>query len=92
MYSSLFVQAGFPAGVVNIISGFGPTAGAAISQHMEINKVSFTGSTEVHLILFALYFDNLYSIMPEPLFDNTLQVLIHLGTRVSKSGFCGPNV
>ena len=62
MYSSLFVQAGFPAGVVNIISGFGPTAGAAISQHMEINKVSFTGSTEVHLIVFVLYFDNLYSI------------------------------
>ena len=70
MYSSLFVQAGFPPGVVNIISGFGPTAGAAISQHMEINKVSFTGSTEVHQILFALYFDNPYT--PErSLFDNT---------------------
>ncbi|XP_074627489.1 aldehyde dehydrogenase 1A1-like isoform X2 [Acropora palmata] len=45
--------AGFPAGVVNIISGFGPTAGAAISQHMEINKVSFTGSTEVARLIQA---------------------------------------
>ena len=41
------MQAGFPPGVVNVISGYGPTAGAAISEHMDINKVSFTGSTEV---------------------------------------------
>jgi len=41
------LQAGFPPGVVNVISGYGPTAGAAISEHMDINKVSFTGSTEV---------------------------------------------
>lgn len=40
-------QAGFPPGVVNIIPGYGPTAGAAISSHMDIDKVAFTGSTEV---------------------------------------------
>lgn len=40
-------QAGFPPGVVNIVPGFGPTAGAAIASHMDINKVAFTGSTEV---------------------------------------------
>lgn len=40
-------QAGFPPGVVNILPGFGPTAGAAIASHMDINKVAFTGSTEV---------------------------------------------
>lgn len=40
-------QAGFPAGVVNILPGFGPTAGAAIASHMDIDKVAFTGSTEV---------------------------------------------
>ena len=33
-------EAGFPAGVVNVIAGFGPTAGAAISEHMEVDKVS----------------------------------------------------
>ncbi|KAJ4306721.1 aldehyde dehydrogenase (NAD(P)(+)) ald5 [Collariella sp. IMI 366227] len=40
-------EAGFPAGVLNIISGFGKVAGAAISSHMDINKVAFTGSTAV---------------------------------------------
>ncbi|KAK6534940.1 aldehyde dehydrogenase (NAD(P)(+)) ald5 [Arthrobotrys megalospora] len=38
-------EAGFPPGVVNIISGFGKTAGAAIASHMDIDKVAFTGST-----------------------------------------------
>jgi acyl-CoA reductase-like NAD-dependent aldehyde dehydrogenase len=41
------LQAGFPPGVVNIVPGYGPTAGAAISSHMDIDKVAFTGSTEV---------------------------------------------
>eukprot|EP00794_Sanderia_malayensis_P009841 gene9841-10851_t len=45
--ASLIKEAGFPAGVVNIIPGYGPTAGAAISEHMDIDKVAFTGSTEV---------------------------------------------
>ncbi|XP_035297274.1 aldehyde dehydrogenase family 1 member A3 isoform X2 [Cricetulus griseus] len=38
---------GFPPGVVNIVPGFGPTVGAAISAHPQINKIAFTGSTEV---------------------------------------------
>ncbi|XP_053558477.1 aldehyde dehydrogenase 1A1 [Bombina bombina] len=44
---SLVVEAGFPPGVVNIVPGYGPTAGAAISYHLDVNKVAFTGSTEV---------------------------------------------
>uniref|UniRef100_A0A4W6D166 Aldehyde dehydrogenase 1 family, member A3 n=1 Tax=Lates calcarifer TaxID=8187 RepID=A0A4W6D166_LATCA len=44
---SLIKEAGFPPGVVNIVPGFGPTAGAAIANHMDIDKVAFTGSTEV---------------------------------------------
>jgi len=44
---ALFKEAGFPAGVVNIVPGLGPQAGAAISSHMDIDKVAFTGSTEV---------------------------------------------
>ncbi|MCO5553759.1 hypothetical protein L7F22_007285 [Adiantum nelumboides] len=40
-------EAGFPPGVVNVISGFGPVAGAAIANHMDIDKVAFTGSTLV---------------------------------------------
>jgi len=43
----LFAEAGLPAGVLNVVPGYGPTAGAAISSHMEIDKVAFTGSTEI---------------------------------------------
>ncbi|KAI1329395.1 aldehyde dehydrogenase [Xylariaceae sp. FL0255] len=44
---NLIKEAGFPAGVVNIISGFGKVAGAAIAAHMDVDKVAFTGSTVV---------------------------------------------
>ncbi|ELQ39726.1 aldehyde dehydrogenase [Pyricularia oryzae Y34] len=47
VFANLIKEAGFPAGVVNIISGFGKVAGAAISAHMDIDKVAFTGSTVV---------------------------------------------
>jgi aldehyde dehydrogenase (NAD+) len=43
----LVKEAGFPHGVINVISGFGKVAGAAISSHMDIDKVAFTGSTIV---------------------------------------------
>ena len=43
----LIQEAGFPNGVVNIITGFGETAGAALAAHPEVDKVAFTGSTEV---------------------------------------------
>jgi acyl-CoA reductase-like NAD-dependent aldehyde dehydrogenase len=43
----LIAEAGFPEGVVNIVTGFGETAGAAIVDHMGVDKVSFTGSTSV---------------------------------------------
>ena len=49
----LIRQAGFPAGVVNLLPGFGPTAGAAITEHQEIHKVAFTGSGEVGRIVMA---------------------------------------
>jgi acyl-CoA reductase-like NAD-dependent aldehyde dehydrogenase len=43
----LLQEAGVPDGVVNIVPGFGPTAGGAIVKHPLIDKVAFTGSTEV---------------------------------------------
>ncbi|KAF2637941.1 aldehyde dehydrogenase, allergen Cla h 10 [Massarina eburnea CBS 473.64] len=45
--ATLVAKAGFPPGVINVISGFGKVAGAAISSHMDIDKVAFTGSTVV---------------------------------------------
>jgi aldehyde dehydrogenase (NAD+) len=62
----LIVEAGFPEGVVNILPGFGPTAGAAIASHMDVDKVAFTGSTEVgHLILEAAAKSNLKRVTLE---------------------------
>src|ERR1700724_122458 len=43
----LLLEAGLPNGVVNIITGFGETAGAALAAHPGVDKVAFTGSTEV---------------------------------------------
>src|SRR5580658_9404356 len=62
----LIVEAGFPAGVVNLLPGFGPTAGAAIARHMDVDKVAFTGSTEVgHLIMKAAAESNLKRVTLE---------------------------
>ena len=62
----LIVEAGFPAGVVNLVPGFGPTAGAAIARHMDVDKVAFTGSTEVgHLIMKAAAESNLKRVTLE---------------------------
>ncbi|PNY28939.1 Aldehyde dehydrogenase [Tolypocladium capitatum] len=47
VFANLVKEAGFPAGVFNLVSGFGNVAGAAISSHMDIDKVAFTGSTIV---------------------------------------------
>src|SRR5450432_335200 len=47
----LIVEAGFPEGVVNLLPGFGPTAGAAIARHMDVDKIAFTGSTEVGALI-----------------------------------------
>jgi phenylacetaldehyde dehydrogenase len=43
----LILQAGFPPGVVNIVTGFGETAGAALAHHPDVDKIAFTGSTDV---------------------------------------------
>jgi len=44
--AKLFHEAGLPSGVLNIISGYGRTAGAALARHMDVDKLAFTGSTE----------------------------------------------
>lgn len=45
--AELIQEAGFPDGVVNIVPGFGATAGAALTQHPDVDKITFTGSTAV---------------------------------------------
>jgi aldehyde dehydrogenase (NAD+) len=62
----LLLEAGFPEGVVNMLPGYGPTAGAAIANHMDVDKVAFTGSTEVgHLIMRAAADSNLKRVTLE---------------------------
>lgn len=43
--AKLLHEAGLPDGVVNVVSGYGPTAGAALASHMDVDKLAFTGST-----------------------------------------------
>jgi aldehyde dehydrogenase (NAD+) len=62
----LIVEAGFPEGVVNLLPGFGSAAGAAIARHMDVDKVAFTGSTEIgRLILEAAAKSNLKRVTLE---------------------------
>lgn len=45
--AQLIQEAGFPDGVINIVPGFGETAGASLVNHQQVDKIAFTGSTEV---------------------------------------------
>ncbi len=66
----LIMEAGFPEGVVNILSGYGPSAGAALAQHPLVDKVAFTGSTEVG-----------YEIMRTAHKENLKRITLELGGK-----------
>lgn len=61
----LLLEAGIPEGVVNIVTGFGETAGAAIASHDQIDKVAFTGSTEVGKLIINAATGNLKKVTLE---------------------------
>src|SRR5246500_5167613 len=50
-FANYFAEAGLPPGVVNIVTGFGETAGAPLVQHPDVNKIAFTGSAAVGKII-----------------------------------------
>ncbi|TMW97471.1 hypothetical protein EJD97_005430 [Solanum chilense] len=65
-YAQLAKQAGVPDGVINVVTGFGSTAGAALCSHMDVDKISFTGSTEVgRLVMQAAALSNLKPVSLE---------------------------
>ncbi|KAM0928807.1 hypothetical protein ACQ4PT_001999 [Festuca glaucescens] len=65
-YADLAKQTGIPDGVINVVPGFGPTAGAAIASHMDIDSVAFTGSGEVgRLVMEASARSNLKTVSLE---------------------------
>uniref|UniRef100_A0ACD5VFI1 Uncharacterized protein n=1 Tax=Avena sativa TaxID=4498 RepID=A0ACD5VFI1_AVESA len=99
-YAHLAKEAGIPDGVLNIVPGFGPMAGAAIASHMDIDKISFTGSTEVgRIIMQAAAMSNLKSVSlelggksPVIVFDDAdvdMAVnLVNMATYTNKGEIC----
>ena len=63
--AGLLAEAGVPDGVVNVVTGFGETAGAALAAHMMVDKVAFTGSTEVGRLIVQAATGNLKKVSLE---------------------------
>jgi len=61
----LIQEAGFPEGVVNIVPGYGETAGAALAAHDDVDKIAFTGSTEVGKLIVHAAAGNLKKVSLE---------------------------
>src|SRR5450432_1322272 len=63
--AELIAEAGVPNGVVNVVTGFGETAGAALAAHDGVDKVAFTGSTEVGKLIAKAATGNLKKVSLE---------------------------
>jgi phenylacetaldehyde dehydrogenase len=63
--AGLIAEAGIPEGVVNVVPGFGQTAGAALAAHNDVDKVAFTGSTEVGKLIAQAATGNLKKVSLE---------------------------
>jgi aldehyde dehydrogenase (NAD+) len=64
--AALAQEAGFPDGVINVVPGFGPTAGAALTSHMDVDKIAFTGEhTTGQIIMKAAANSNLKRVTLE---------------------------
>ncbi|KAL9151331.1 hypothetical protein ABFS82_11G045600 [Erythranthe guttata] len=99
-YAHLAKLAGIPDGVLNVVTGYGHSAGAAISSHMDVDKISFTGSTEVgRLVMQAAAASNLKPVClelggksPFIVFDDVdVDKIAHLaliGTLFNKGEIC----
>jgi acyl-CoA reductase-like NAD-dependent aldehyde dehydrogenase len=64
-FGEILLETGLPPGVVNIVTGFGETAGAAIAGHPDIDKVSFTGSTATGKLILGASIGNLKRVTLE---------------------------
>ncbi len=65
LLGELICEAGFPDGVVNIVPGYGETAGAALADHPDVDKIAFTGSTEVGKLIVKASAGNLKRVTLE---------------------------
>src|SRR5271165_571988 len=65
LLAELIAEAGFPEGVVNVVPGYGETAGAALAAHPDVDKIAFTGSTEVGKLIVQAATGNLKKVSLE---------------------------
>ncbi len=65
LLAELIAEAGFPEGVVNVVPGYGETAGAALAAHPDVDKIAFTGSTEVGKLIVHAAAGNLKKVSLE---------------------------
>jgi len=65
LLAELVAEAGFPDGVVNVVPGYGETAGAALAAHPDVDKIAFTGSTEVGKLIVHAAAGNLKKVSLE---------------------------
>jgi aldehyde dehydrogenase (NAD+) len=79
--ATLIKEAGFPPGVINVITGFGKIAGAALSSHMDVDKIAFTGSTVVGR-----------QIMKSAAGSNLKKVTLELGGKSPNIVFADANI
>ena len=65
LLAELIAEAGFPEGVVNVVPGYGETAGASLAAHPDVDKIAFTGSTEVGKLIVQAAAGNLKKVSLE---------------------------
>ncbi|CDK27551.1 unnamed protein product [Kuraishia capsulata CBS 1993] len=64
-FGKICQEAGLPAGVVNVVNGYGKTAGAALSEHTGVDKIAFTGSTASGKLIMKAAANNLKNVTLE---------------------------
>lgn len=85
----LALEAGFPKGVLNVVTGMGPTAGAALTAHPGVDKVTFTGSTEVGRLVVQAAAGNMKKVTVELGGKSPVVVLDDADVDVAIAGAAG---
>ena len=81
--AEILIDAGVPEGVVNVVNGYGHTTGAALAAHPDVDKIAFTGSTEVGKLIVQAAAGNLKKVMLE--LGGKSPVLIYDDADLSKA-------
>ncbi|WP_345817353.1 aldehyde dehydrogenase family protein (plasmid) [Paraburkholderia sp. PREW-6R] len=79
----LVLEAGIPPGVVNVVTGYGETAGAALAAHPQVDKIAFTGSTEVGKLVVQAALGNMKRVSLE--LGGKSPVIVFPDTDVAKA-------